>query len=114
MSDTNIFTTGAQRSLDKDPSRLSLIPIEALEACGRAWAEGEAKYGRDNWLKGIPQTNLLEHAIRHIYTYLRGNSTEDDLGHAMWNIVTAIYQEVNRPDMDDRPKYNDYPAPLDI
>ncbi len=102
------FSTGAQRSADPIPSRLALIPLEAIDAYGRAFAVGEAKYGRDNWLKGIPQTNLMEHAVRHCYRYLRGNKSEDDLGHAFWNLGTAIFQDINRPDMDDRPKYHLY------
>lgn len=104
------FSTGAERGIDKQ-SRLALIPLEALEAMGEALAEGEVKYGRDNWIKGIPMTNLLEHAIRHCYAYLRGHTTENDIGHALWNLMAAAYFMKNRPDLDDRPQYHKFGVP---
>lgn len=99
------YETGAKRGTDHADCNVALIPREALQAWGRAFAEGERKYGRDNWLKGFPQVSVLRNAIEHIYAYLDGDTSEDHLGHAMWNLGTAIYQDVNRPDMDDRPPY---------
>lgn len=105
--DTAEFSTGAKRGTEHADCDLSLIPPEALRAYGRAFAEGAAKYGKHNWLKGFPQTNLLNHAIQHIYNYLSGDKSEDHLGHAMWNIGAAIHQQKFRPDMIDLPPYNE-------
>ncbi len=102
---TQVFATGAQRGTDHDDCDLSLLPPEALRAYGRAFAEGAKKYGRHNWLQGLPQSNLMNHALQHIFSYLSGDRSEDHLGHAMWNIGAAIHQDVHRPDLMDLPPY---------
>lgn len=112
MSDTTTvkiaeFNTGAKRGTDHAACDLSLIPPEAMRAWGRAFAEGLQKYGRDNWLKGFPQMSVLNHALQHIFSYIEGDRSEDHLGHALWNIGTAIHQDVNRPDLMDLPPYKE-------
>lgn len=56
-------------------------------------AEGAAKYGEHNWQKGFPVTDILNHAIAHIYKHLSGDRTEDHLGHAAANLLMAIDTE---------------------
>jgi Domain of unknown function (DUF4406)/Domain of unknown function (DUF5664) len=85
------FATGAVRSKDADATRYDLITPIGLEEVARTYAEGAAKYGDDNWLKGMPVHDLLNHAIRHIYMFLSGDRSEPHLGHAAWNVLTAIH-----------------------
>lgn len=98
-SPTKKFETGAVRSSDADSERFDLISPIALRRLARTCAEGAAKYGEHNWLKGIPVSDLLNHAIRHIVLFLLGDSTEDHLAHAMWNLMAAIHFDETRPDM---------------
>ncbi len=99
------FETGAQRGTDHADCDLSLIPPDAIRAWGRAFAEGKSKYGEHNWLKGFPQMSVINHALQHIYSYLGGDRSEDHLGHALWNIGTAIHQDIHRPDLLNLPPY---------
>lgn len=65
------------------------------------YAEGAVKYGARNWLKGIPASDLINHAIRHIYLWLGGDMSEDHLAHAAWNLLAVMHFEDTRPDMID-------------
>lgn len=85
------FDTGAVRSSDVDEERWDLISPIAMKALARTYAEGARKYGACNWERGMPVTDLLNHGIAHIYKFLSGDRSEDDLGHALWNIAAAIH-----------------------
>lgn len=72
--------------------RWDLIPAFALERVAQAMGEGCVKYGADNW-RGLPQENILNHAIRHLFLYLKGDRTEDHLSHAACNCLMAAELE---------------------
>jgi hypothetical protein len=59
-------------------------------------ARGAVRYGEDNWQKGIPIKDCLNHAIDHIYKYLSGDRTEDHLAHAACNLLMSCDLE-NKP-----------------
>ena len=75
------------------------FPWRGIGGYARAMAEGAAKYGEGNWLKGFPVRDLINHAIRHVYLWLDGDRTEDHLGHAVWNAMTAIHFDAKRPEL---------------
>ena len=54
------------------------------------------RYVEDNWQKGIPIKDCLNHAIDHIYKYLSGDRTEDHLAHAACNLLMSCDLE-NKP-----------------
>lgn len=87
MTELKQFESGAVRSTDADHARFDLIPFAAVEALGRTLKEGAEKYGEYNWQKGIPASDLLNHALQHIYKYLDGDYSEDHIGHAMTNLA---------------------------
>lgn len=60
------FPTGAVRRKILE-CRLDLIPLEALEALGDRLHYGATVrgYGERNWEKGIPYSNLIQHAMTH-------------------------------------------------
>jgi len=69
---------------------------------GRVFKEGEKKYGKDNWLKGVKdveyQIERCNHAIKHLYEYVKmlrygDRSKEDDLAKVMWFCCTQIELE---------------------
>jgi hypothetical protein len=47
----------------------------------------------------------MAHALEHIYSFIHGDSSEDHLGHALWNIGAAIHYMTHNPSMDDRAPY---------
>lgn len=93
------FASGAVRGTDANSTRYDLISPHILTAMAEAYAEGAIKYGDDNWLKGIPSKDLLNHALRHIVLWQSGDNSEDHLGHAMWNIGAIIHFQKTRPDL---------------
>lgn len=100
--DVRGFETGAVRSKDADAVRYDLMSPIGLRRYAEAMAEGVDKYGEFNWEQGMPVHDILNHAIRHIFLYLEGDRTEDHLGHAAWNIMSAchsdeLWPELNKP-----------------
>lgn len=56
----------------------------------KTMAEGAAKYGTGNWQKGMPVEVCLNHAMRHVVEYLKGDRSEEHLAHAACNLLMAI------------------------
>lgn len=97
MSDTK-FETGSVRSSDaKDFSFTSLPPLGLL-ALARTAGEGASKYGRFNYLRGMPLYDLLEHSFKHMLMFNAGDRSEPHLAHAAWGLLTAIQEDVMRPE----------------
>lgn len=95
------FSTGAVRSSDKAGVRYDLITPIGLRRIAETYKEGYDKYGAFNWERGMPISDILNHAIAHIYQYLSGvESGEDDLAHAAWNLLAAIHMEETHPNLD--------------
>jgi hypothetical protein len=99
--DAHHFETGAVRSADRDTERWDLMSPIGLKALARTYAEGAAKRGAANWENGMPVTDLLNHAIGHIYDFLSGDRSEDHLGHAAWNVLGAIHSLEVWPHLND-------------
>lgn len=94
------YDTGAVRSGDCEQTRYDLISPIGLERLAQTYAEGAAKFGEFNWENGMPITDLLNHAIAHIYKFLRGDRTEDHLAHAAWNLIGAIHSGDMWPELN--------------
>lgn len=87
------YATGAVRSADAETTRYDLISPIGLRRLAEAYAEGATKYGDHNYERGMPIGDLLNHAIRHLFLYLRGDRSEDHLAHGCWGVVTAMHSE---------------------
>mgnify|MGYP000243423839 CR=1 FL=1 len=96
------FETGAQRDTGEGKPRMSLIPIEELDRVARHYTTGAAKYGANNWKKGMPLSVYYDSAQRHMMKWYFGDKSEDHLAAAVWNILGAMWTEQNKPEMDDR------------
>ena len=95
------FSTGAVRSSDKAGVRYDLITPIGLRRIAETYKEGTDKYGAFNWEKGMPISDILNHAIAHIYQFLSGvESGEDDLAHAAWNLLAAMHMQETHPNLD--------------
>ena len=88
---TTTFPSGAVRSSDAEHVRYDLVTPIGLRRLAETCAEGAKKYGDFNWQKGIPASQMLNHAIRHIYLWLEGDNQEDHLAHAAWNILGVCH-----------------------
>ena len=57
----------------------------------QALHEGAVKYGERNWEKGIPESNLLNHAFYHLFQLVLGDESENHKSHLVWNVLTLIH-----------------------
>ena len=102
MSDLTTYETGATRSADVSGVRYDLVPPEGVEAVAKAMHVGAVTHGDNNWKKGLKNSVLVNHAIRHIVEYLKeGNTTVDHIGHALANLMMLKWNEVNLPEFND-------------
>ena len=81
------YNTGAVRSADCKNVRYDLISPIGLKALAETYAEGAEKFGACNWENGMPATDMLNHALAHIYKFLGGDRSEEHLAHAAWNLL---------------------------
>lgn len=98
---TTKFKSGAVRGKEDSNARYDLITPIGLRRLAETCGEGAIKYGDENWLKGINCKNLMNHALTHINKYLAGDTTEDHLAHASWNLFAIMHNEELLPKMMD-------------
>jgi hypothetical protein len=101
VQDLTKFATGAVRGHDPAIPRYELVPLEGLRRVALTASEGAAKYGVGNWLKGIPTSNLVQHALNHFFAWIAGDRSEDHLAHGVWGVMAVMHNERYRPDMND-------------
>lgn len=93
--------TGAVRGTMNEPAWY-LLPFQAINELASVCSEGAVKYGPRNCERGLPISNLLNHAMIHIGKYILSETTdatefasgeleaENHLAHAAWNIMFAL------------------------
>lgn len=92
------FKTGAVRDVDVNKPRYDLIPPHALWRVAMLYTRGAAKYGENNWQKGIPSQQMLASAMRHMEAYRRGDNSEDHLAAVVWNVLAMMQYEAEERD----------------
>lgn len=97
------FDTGALREDKTGKGRCDLLPMCALLRLSKHYEAGTAEHGERNWEKGLPMHSFLDSAIRHIFKYMDGQTDEDHLCAAAWNILGAMWTEEKKPEMMDIP-----------
>lgn len=97
------FNTGAVRENKTGKGRCDLLPMCALIRLSKHYEAGSADHGERNWEKGIPMHSFLDSAIRHLFKYMDGQTDEDHLCAAAWNILGAMWTEEKKPEMQDIP-----------
>lgn len=95
------FETGAVRDMHTGKGDMLSLPYAALLRLSLLYEEGAKKYGRFNYLKGIPLSSFIDSAFRHLSKYVAGWDDEDHLAAAAFNILGALQMEEERPDMCD-------------
>lgn len=102
---TRKFETGAQRDTATGKPRMSLVPVDELMRVASHYTSGGEKYGFNNWKKGMTTSVYYDSAQRHLMKWWRGDTDEDHMAAAVWNILGAMWTEKNKPDMDDRKEF---------
>ena len=101
--DRTQFNTGAVRDMHTGKGRMDLLPVTAIIELSKHCENGALKYGERNVDKGIPQHSLIDSGMRHLVKYLRGDVDENHLVAAAWNIMWALNQEIEHPELNDLP-----------
>jgi hypothetical protein len=102
------FETGAVRDMQEGKGRLDLLPWCAVLRVARHFEAGAVKYGDRNWERGIPLSSFIDSAARHIAKYMDGQTDEDHLCAAAWNLLCALWTEEKRPDLINIPTRPEY------
>jgi hypothetical protein len=85
---TTTVTNAAGGKQSKVTTRFDLMPPAALIRIAEVLAKG-SHYGKDNW-RLIPKGDHINHAMRHLAMYLKGDASEDHLGNACCRMMFAI------------------------
>lgn len=102
---------------DSNKPRMDLLDPYALEELAKVLSFGAVKYEPNNWRKGIAITRLTSSLLRHVFAFMRGESTDPETGlshiaHAMCNCMFILWTVRNRPAFDDRPLCHAEPQPI--
>ena len=95
-----IYSSGASRN-DIGKIRLDLIPPEALLELGEVFGEGAITHGDENWKKGMPNSVVLNHMMRHLLLYMKGDRDEPHMGKVMFGCCVLIWNDENNVNMED-------------
>lgn len=87
------FETGSVRDTQEGKGRYDLLSPIALRRLAIHFENGARKYNDRNWEKGQPLTRFFDSAIRHLYSWLEGDRSEDHLSAALWNVGAMIHVE---------------------
>lgn len=82
----------------------------ALLEVSKHFEEGAAKYGENNWQKGIPESSYIDSAVRHYLKWLRGDDDERHDRAFVWNIICLIWTHehiTTNPEMPERSVFRD-------
>lgn len=101
------FSTGAKRDMAEGKGRFDLLPWRAIRQVALQCEGGALKYGERNVDKGIPQKSLIDSAFRHLMKYWTGETDEDHLRAAAWNILWALEQRETHPSLAKIPGEED-------
>jgi len=88
------FESGAMREKNRvEKGRYDLISPHFIHRLAVVLAKGAEKYADRNWEKGMPLSEYMDSALRHLNQFLAGQRDEDHLGHAAFNIMALLHTE---------------------
>lgn len=86
------YSTGMVRDTQKGKPDYTLIDYAYLRRWAELMVRGAEKYGRENWRRAETQEELerfQSSALRHIYQWLEGDTTEDHAVAVSFNLAAA-------------------------
>lgn len=96
--------TGFVRNPKEGKGRMDLLPWSAILELSKHCEEGAKIFGERNIDKGCPLHSLLDSGARHVAQVMLGETDEDHLRAACWNLMWALQQRTTHPELDDMPK----------
>lgn len=92
---------------DDEKTRMDLLCPFAIEELSKVLTFGAKKYDSWNWTRGLKTSRLIAAALRHVFSYARGEDTDPETGlhhiaHAMCCCMFIIGMPYYIPNQDDR------------
>lgn len=97
------FETGAVRDMAAGKGDMVSLPNAAILRLSKHYEAGATKYGRWNYLKGLPVSSFMDSALRHLFKYMDGYDDEDHLAAAAFNVLGAMEMEAKHKELIDIP-----------
>jgi hypothetical protein len=85
------FVTGAQRDRQKGKGKPSLFPNWVMWLVSCIYEDGAYKYAARNWEKGMPLSQYLDSAERHLAKLKAGLRDEPHASQVIWNMVGYVF-----------------------
>jgi hypothetical protein len=110
--------TGAVRDRQKGKGRYDLLSTVGIRRLALHYEYGSFKYSARNWEKGMPLSWFIDSALRHLFSYLDGDRSEDHMAAAAWNACGFMHieqriregklpKELDDMGVTDRPLFDD-------
>jgi hypothetical protein len=96
IGNVNYLYAALREGCEKLPQYTCLADM-MLEA-SKLYEAGAAKYGENNWKRGIPVSCYIDSGTRHYLKTLRGDDDEPHYRGFAWNLLCAIWSVENNPD----------------
>lgn len=102
-----IIPVSAGIKYDAGKPDMSLLSSIALTELTKVLDFGAKKYSSHNWRKGITSCRLIAAALRHLFSYLGGETNDPEtslnhVAHAMCCCMFIIELKQTHPQLDDR------------
>lgn len=85
------FVTGAKRDRQHGKGKPSLVPNWVVWLVSRIYEDGSIKYSARNWEKGMPLSNYIDSAERHLGKLKAGLRDEPHAAQVVWNMIGYIF-----------------------
>jgi hypothetical protein len=85
------FMTGAVRDRQKGKGMPALVPNWVVWLVSRVYEDGAYKYAARNWEKGMPLSQYLDSAERHLAKLKAGLRDEPHATQVIWNMIGYVY-----------------------
>ena len=90
--------------------RYDLIPPLAHRECAKVWTKGLDKYPAGNWEKGMPWSEVIASALRHLEAIRLGEDIDTESGllhaaHLQCNAQMLTEYYFTKKEFDNRKKY---------
>ncbi len=94
-----------------DKLRYDLIPPLANREYAKVWTQALGKYPEGNWEKGMPWTEVIASAMRHLEAIRLGEDIDAESGllhaaHLQCNAAMLTEYYFTKQDYDNRKKYD--------
>ena len=99
--DRTEFPSGAVRDMHSGKGRMDLLPWNAVIEVSKHCENGAVKYGEHNVDRGIPWHSLADSGSRHLAKWIAGQTDEDHLVAACWNLLWLLDERITHPELND-------------